>query len=287
MAGIFAGAVLLSGCREVLEMPVGAPKEAEGEQLAADQGKHYEITNLDYATSEAEAWEIDLNGLEEGAGEFYEYDGRQLTLGHAGNYVITGRMNNGNIVVNVFEDETVHLILDDVEIKSFEGPAVYIEKAAKAVITAKEGTESVLSDSSMHEGEQRACIFSNCDLTINGGGMLSVYGYHGDAVRSKDQLKLVNTNLYVKAKDQGLRGNDGVILMDSSTEAECEGIGVFSNSSKDMVIVQGGSLKVIAGKNAIAASRYVSIQDCQIDLYSVLETVWCEGVREFDEEQIK
>lgn len=287
MFSIFISAVMLSGCGRILEMPVGAPREAEEAQAAANSAGQYEVTNFDYSTSEAEAREIDLSDLEEGPGENYVYDSGQLTIDHAGNYKLTGKMNGGNIVIHVFEDEVVHLILDDVEIKSFEGPAIYVENAAKAVITAKEGTENVLSDSSMHEREQGACIFSNCDLTLNGSGMLSVYGYHGDAVRTKDQLKIVNANLYVKAKDEGLRGNDGVIMQGSSTEVECEGIGVFSGSNKDMVVVQGSILKVIAGKNAISANRCVSIHDSQTDLYSVLETVWCEGIREFDEEQIK
>lgn len=287
MLSIFMSVVMLSGCGRILEMPVGAFMEAKEDQTVANDVGQYEVTNFDCSTSETEAQEINLSDLEEGAGGNYIYDSGQLTINHAGNYKLTGKMNGGNIVIRVFEDEVVHLILDDVEIKSFEGPAIYVENAAKAVITAKEGTENVLSDSSMHERELEACIFSNCDLTFNGNGMLAVYGYHGDAVRTKDQLKIVNAKLYVKAKGEGLRGNDGVIMLDSSTEVECEGIGVFSSSNKDMVIVQGGVLKVIAGKNAIAANRCVSIQDSQTDLYSVLETVQCEGIREFDEEQIK
>ena len=153
-------------------MPVGGSMEAEQEQTAANGVRQYEVTNFDCSTSDAEAQEINLSDLEEGAGENYVYDSGRLTIVHAGNYKLTGKMNGGNIVIRVCEDEVVHLILDDVEIKSFEGPAIYVENAAKAVITAKEGTENVLSDNSMYERELEACIFSNCDLTLNGNGML-------------------------------------------------------------------------------------------------------------------
>lgn len=287
MIGLWLGLIWLSGCGQVLEMPVGVPGETGAEASGKSAVGEYEITAKDRDTQAGEAAEIDLSSLETGGGEGYEYDGRQLTIREEGAYVITGKMNYGSIVISLYEDETVHLILDNAELTSLQGPAIYVEKAAKAIITAKEGTENVLSDGVTNGKEQKACVFSNCDLTLNGNGRLSVYGYHADAVRSKDQLKIVDANFYAKAKENGIRGNDGVILIDSSTEVECEGTGIFANSDKDMVVVKGGSLKVIAGENAVSASQYVSIVEAQTDLYSVFKTVQCQGIQEFDEEMIK
>lgn len=285
--GLLLGLIWLSGCGQILEMPVGVPKKSEQEMSVQNRVGEYEITANDRDTVGKEVWEIDLNSLKAGQGENYHYDGRQLIIDTEGTYAIRGKMKHGNIVICAYEDEIVHLILDDVELTSDEGPAIYAEKAAKVIITAKEGTENILSDGLKNGKEQKACVFSNCDLTFNGSGRLSVYGYHADAIRSKDRLKIVNSSIYVKAKESGIRGNDGVILINSETEVECEGIGVLANSEKDMVIVQGGSLKVIAGKNAISSTKYVSITESQVDLYSILETIQCEGIREFDEEIIK
>lgn len=287
MIGLWLGMIWLSGCAQVLEMPVGIPDETSQEAVVKGAVGEYEITAYDRETQGAETVEIDLDSLEAGAKEGYGYDGRQLTINAEGTYAVKGKMNHGNIVIHVYEDEMVHLILDGVELTSVQGPAIYVEKAAKVVITAREGTENVLSDGVTNGKEQKACVFSNCDLTLNGRGRLSVFGYHADAVRSKDQLKIVEANFYAKAKENGIRGNDGVILIDSDTEVDCEGTGIFASSDKDMVVVEGGSLKVIAGKNAVFASQCVSITEAQTDLYSVLETVQCEGVREFDEEMIK
>ena len=78
-----------------------------------------------------------------------------------------------------------------------------------------------------------------------------------------------------------------MIILNSAVDIECEGSGIVANSPKDMAVVQGGSCKVIAGENAVAANRYVAFSDCQTDLYSVLETVRCNGIRNFDEEFIK
>lgn len=278
--------ILLSGCQEVLEVSVGTVETVKGNRTAPGSKSRYEITDNDYNTLEAEAVEIDLNSLneDEGMEGVYTYADGMLTICTAGNYIISGKMADGSLCVRVFDDEIVHLFLNNVEIKSDKSAAVYVENAAKVIITAREGTENILSIRATQEGTQKACIFSNSDLTVNGGGSIYVYGYYTDGVRSKDQLKIVNTNLYVKAQKDGIRGNDGVIIYDSMIEVECEGTGVISKSDKDMVVLQGGSCKVIAGKNAISANQYISIHDSQLDLYSVWEKIKCDGIREFDEE---
>lgn len=274
--------LILSGCREILDMPVGRGNEESGRAESKNVRGQFEMTNYDYETSDAGALEIDLAYPDENAGDSYTYDGRRLAISKAGVYLLKGKLAQGKIVVNVCEDEMVHLILDGVEIKSVQGAALYVENAAKVVLTLKEGTENTLSDGPEYDEEVKACIFSNSDLTINGSGFLAVYGYHADAIRSKDQLKLVDTRLYVKSKKNGIRGNDGVIIYDSEVEAECEKTGILSANAADMVVIQGGSCKVVAGENAVAANRYVSISDCLTDFYAVLETVRCDGVLEID-----
>jgi len=281
---ILAGASMLSGCGGMLDMPVGVTGESRQEASVSKEHGQYEITNYDYDTSENDAMEINLEQLSETENDAYTYDGRQLVIHAAGDYRITGKLKGGKLIVCVCEDEIVHLILDGVEIEAPDGAALFIEKAAKVVLTLKEGTENVLCDGPAHAEGEKACIFSNTDLTINGDGFLSVYGHYADAVRSKDKIRIVNTGLYVKAKGDGVRGNDGVLIIDSAVEAECEGTGILSESDKDMVVVKGGNCKVIAGENAVSARQYVSISGCQTDLYSVLETIRCDGIVEIEEE---
>lgn len=274
---------LTSGCREIIEVSVGTVEEADIKNSELSSIHQYEITHNDYSTEETDAIIIDLNNLSEGMEGIYTYDGQYLTICRAGEYIIRGNTNNGNINIEVFDDEIVHLFLDNVDIQSDKGAVIRVESAAKVIITAKAGTDNILSEKSKTGGKQKACIFSNSDLTINGSGNLYVYGYYADGVRSKDLLRIVNTNLYVKTKEDGIRGNDGIILYNSITDVECEGTGILSNSDKDKVILQGGSCKVIAGKNAIAANCYIAVHDSQLDLYSILEKVKCSGILEIDE----
>ncbi len=199
----------------------------------------------------------------------YERTEEGILITSPGTYVLSGALEKGGVTVDVYEDEVVHLILDGVQIRADAGPAIYIAEAEKAVITAKEGTYNVLSDSahrregadacifseadltlngpaiyiaeaekavitakegtynvlsdSAHRREGAdACIFSEADLTLNGSGRLAVFGFHEHGIRSRDVVKAVGSPVYVKAKGDGIRGNNGVILYGSDVEVECE-----------------------------------------------------------------
>ena len=282
-AGIILISALISGCGEFLDMSVSAGGTEKDETDAAKGFGQYEITDRDRDTMESGALEINLDEPEDDRTDIYSYESGEITIRSGGKYLIKGKLDNGSLIIHVFEDEMVHLILDNAEINAVNGAAIYVEQAAKVILTAKEGTINILSDGMKYKETQKACLFSNSDLTINGSGSLAVYAYYADGVRSKDQVKAVNANLYVKAKGDGIRGNDGVILSGSATEVECEGTGIRSVSERDMVVMQGGSCKVIAGKNAVDANRYVSVRDCQTDLYSVWESIKCDGIRDIEE----
>ena len=267
-------AVFLGGCGELWSEPVGtvaAVTAAENGDGAAE----YEITEMDFRTEAAEAVRIELSGEENGSG--YERTEEGILITSPGTYVLSGALEKGGVTVDVYEDEVVHLILDGVQIRADAGPAIYIAEAEKAVITAKEGTYKVLSDSAHRREGADACIFSEADLTLNGSGRLAVFGFHEHGIRSRDVVKTVGSPVYVKAKGDGIRGNNGVILYGSDVEVECEGNGIRSEDARDMVVLEGGICKVIAGKYAIKADRHVEANGCMTDLYAVLGEVDCSG----------
>lgn len=285
---LFLNMILLSGCGRLLNASVGTPvKEQETESLG--ESISCEITDADRRTESADETEICLDQLTEGRQEagLYTYEAGCLTICKGGDYLISGKSDDCNLVIQSYDDEIVHLILDGVELHAKEGPVLYGRQAGKIIVTLRENTENVIYDSPEYASDAEACIFSNCDLTINGSGRLNVYGYYHDAVRSKDRIRIIEADLYIRAKNNGIRGNDGVIIEDSNVEAECEGTGIRTNSDRGYVMVQGGALKLTAGENAIYADSYVSIKDCQEDLYSVREEIRCSGAIDIDEDSMK
>ncbi len=270
---LLINAMVLAGCGQLLNASVGM-KNMQEETTLQEEMRLYEITDADTDVTIDNAKEIYMN----------EIDETTLIISEGGDYILSGRNDNCNILINAYEDENVHLFLRNTELAAESGPVIYVEKAGKVIVTLLEGTINTISDSPEYMTEAEACIFSNSDLTINGKGMLSVYGYYHDAIRSKDRLKVVETSLSVKAKNNALRGNDGVVMQDSMLEIESEGTGILANNAQSYVVLQGGKCKVISGENAIAADSYVLIQDCEYDLYSVLETAKCSGIKKIEEE---
>ncbi|MBO5336340.1 MAG: carbohydrate-binding domain-containing protein [Lachnospiraceae bacterium] len=208
-----------------------------------------------------------------------------------GAYLLKGSYD-GQVQINA-EDEKVHLILENVEINSPNGPAIYVKSAAKVILTVPEDSSSILKDSPYYDRypDAKACVHSNSDLTINGSGSLQVYGYYKDAVRTKDVLKVLDTGLMVQAKGDGLRGNDGVAFQGRSLDIQCEGTGIYTEKedkeNKGFVDMAAGNIQIIAGEYGINASENIYLHACEADIYGILENLTCKGQQLVEEGCLK
>lgn len=260
------------GCGQIWNEAIGTRENSVNEK--ADLNKTlYEITETDMKITGDSPVAVRLEELPDG----------YLQIAEPGVYLITGKLTDGKIVIDAHDDEIVHLILNGVELYSEEGPAIYVKKAAKVVITLVEGTENVIGDSVNYSEGNEACIFSNVNLTFNGTGALYVYGYFHDAIRTKDCLKILETNIYTQSKNNGIRANDGVAIENSTVDIQSEGIGIKTDSDKDFVVIKGGECKIIAGENAIVSDHYIMIENCKTDFYAVKETIRCNGEKHINE----
>lgn len=267
-----AAGLLLAGCghQEVVAMPK--------EEAVMDYAGIYTITEADRNVSIETAMELIP---EQSVWEIKE----------GGDYLLKDSYN-GQIQIDA-GDERVHLILDNVEINSPNGPAIYVKSAAKVIITIPEESGSILKDSPYYDEypDAKACVYSNSDLTINGSGSLQIYGYYKDAVRTKDMLKVVNTGLKVQAKGDGLRGNDGVVFQGKSLDIQCEGTGIYTEKenkeNKGFVDMAAGTIQVIAGEYGIDASENIYLHDCEADIYGIQGNLTCKGAQFVEEGCLK
>ena len=136
----------------------------------------------------------------------------KITVSAAGNYVISGKTSNGQIVVDT--EGTVRLILKGAEINCSDSAAIYVKNAKKTIVSLEEGTENIISDGSKYtledanSDEPSAAIFSKDDLVINGRGKLIVKANYNDGITSKDDLKITGGNIEITAVDDGIVGKD-------------------------------------------------------------------------------
>ncbi len=276
--------MFISGCSQIWNASIGGETLEELQQRDYEDLIQYEITDIDrnikckdYVLVNISQPMMDYENAED-----CTLESENIIIYRGGNYVVYGKTDECRLIVNTYDDEIVHLFLTDVEWKTEGGPVIYVEQAGKVIITLVAGTENIIFDDAGHSSDIQACIFSNSDLTINGNGKLSVYGYYHDAVRSKNRVKVIDANLYIKSQNDGIRGNDGVIFENSTIQIESKGIGIKTKSEKGYVVISGGICKIIAGENAIRADNYVGIYGCDYTFSSIYEAVQCNGKKELE-----
>lgn len=257
-------AVLAAGCSAA---GPGGGQEEESRAAAKGGAEGYEpvfsATKADISAEEADAVLIDL-------GEQTD----ECRIEEGGAYLLTGELK-GTVRIDA-EEQIVHLILDNVSISSGTGPAILVSSAGKVVLTLKEGTVNQLRDSGKYPAaaEENACIYSMCDLTVNGTGSLEVNGYYKDGIHSRDVVKILGGQIAIHAKRDGIRGNDGFMMQAGRLDIQSEGAGLHTTKSgregKGAVEISGGAVSVIAGEYAVSAAAEFWARDCSITLKGIL-----------------
>ncbi|MCM3441856.1 carbohydrate-binding domain-containing protein [Metabacillus halosaccharovorans] len=216
---------------------------------------------------------IELNGTEAtfDSSAAVLFDNNVLTIKTGGTYVLSGQMDNGQIVVDAEDKNTVKLILNGVDIQSSTSSAIYVMNSEKTTISLVEGTENTVSDAEQYvyedssEDEPNAAIFSKDDLTINGTGTLIVHGNYNNGIASKDKLKITGGTINVHAVDDGIMGRDLVAVKEGTIKIEAGGDGIKStndeDTSKGTVALEGGTYDITSGNDAIQSIASLWITD--------------------------
>lgn len=265
--------ILLTGC--YADTSSSAPLQGNVDAVAK-----IALSTADQETNCVEQNVIDLNQLEE-----------ICRITQPGCYLLSGELD-GTIQIDA-EDQLIHLVLNGVVVESSQGPAVEVLSAGKVFVTLQDGSENFLLDAATYPkaSDANACLSSSCDMTINGTGSLHVYGYYKDAIHSKDVLKILGGNLFVQAKRNGLRGNDGVVIRCESLDVQSEKNGIqstkFGEGAKGNVEIYDSNCSVIGGEYAISCASDLYIADSSIYTLGVLADIKVDGTSTIEEGNLR
>ena len=230
----------------------------------------YKKKDLKTTYNENKATAIVLNGDSATiTGTGAEVDGLTIRINTKGNYLISGTLNDGQIVVNVGDDDDVRLILNGVDIKCSNSSCIYVINADKCIITTTAGSVNNLTDGNKYtyakpdKEEPNAAIFTDCDLSINGEGTLNVTGNFGHAIRAKADLKITSGTIKVSAADKGFKAKKTFSILDGNVTINAKKDGIDAGS---VINIDGGSLTVTAGDDAVQSDEQIIVNDGTVDL---------------------
>ena len=210
------------------------------------------------------------------------------TIKQPGVFTVTGGMNGGQIVVDVdktvYPDGVVELDLSGMSLTNTADSPIYVASIGdEVVIVSKNGTENTITDGTGYTNadSDTGAIYSKDDLKFKGKGTLTVNGKAGDAIVSKDDIKIYNGNLIVNAADDGIRGKDSVTIGNTSSDGtEVD----YSNLSVKVTTDAGDGIKATATDGTTTAKQcgIVTINCGTVNIDSYADGIQAEQFFEMD-----
>jgi hypothetical protein len=269
-------ALTLTGCSGVAGTGVTVLPESTGQSPAASAAAAAFTASYAYSDDDMNAeWDKEQAASVMFGGDSAEVTGSgaafadgTLTIGQAGTYALTGTLSDGQVLIDAGKDDTVRLVLNGVFLNNSSGPAIYAPQSEKVVLILEDGTENTVTDGASYTAandgnEPDAAIFVQDDLSVTGGGTLTVTGNHAHGIRAQDILTVTGGTLNITAAGDALRGRDGVAIKDGSFVLNAGGDGIQSNNADDdtqgFVVIDGGVYSIKPANDGIQAESSLTV----------------------------
>ena len=185
-------------------------------------------------------------------------------MGAVGEYRISGTLSEGQIIVDTGEDAMeVTLILEGVSVTNPQGPALWVKQAKKVTLRLADGSENLLvsgteADLAAYDDTRSgAALYAEDDLSVEGGGSLTIRGYLNNGVTCKDDVKIKGGTLDVLGANNGVRASESVTVSGGALRIVSGNDGLKTSSAekagKGFIEISGGSLSISSGGDAVAA----------------------------------
>lgn len=228
----------------------------------------------------------------------YVKENNVYTISVAGDYILSGTLEEGQIIVNVGEEDKVSLILNGVNMTNSTDSIIKALCADRLSVKVVHGTTNVLTDKrsvKTVENEEigEGVINAKCDLTLTDYGdsssqaILNVTGSYNNGVHTSKDLTLKKLDLTVKAPNNAIKGNNSITVSSGNiTAISTCGDGLKSKDSgltskgkqKGNITISGGVVKIYASCDGIDASYNAEITGGDVKIYTNEYSEYTEGV---------
>ncbi len=229
----------------------------------------------------------DSFSLVDGNGNSISGNNGVYSITSGGSYYASGKLEEGQIYVNVSDNIDVELELDGVSISNSSVSPIYVLNCNNFTLTVKKDYSNYIYDnrttdysSNTDETIGRSAIYVyNGDLKVNGKGELFVYSDYNSGIHGKDNVIVKNATIVINAMNNGIKGNDKVVIEEEPTISIVAGNNGIVTTNSDAgnstqhgyIYILGGNLTINSYGDGIDAA-YAAIIENGIDDNSVTHT---------------
>ena len=207
---------------------------------------------------------------------------KSITIYCAGNYQLTGKSSDNQVIVNAGSTDKVYLYLNELQLASATDAPIYVQNAEKAFLMLVDGTKNTLEDAATRTQSYakangsadttNATVYAKDDLTIKGSGDLTVTGNYNNGIQCSNDLRIRDLpGITVKAKNHAIKGKGSVTIEGGYFNLTAtNGDGIKSDEGEDentitenkgIVVITGGEFEINAGDDGIQSFNYIFIAD--------------------------
>lgn len=186
-------------------------------------------------------------------------EGSVITITDEGIYHISGKLNDGQIIID--SQGKVQLVLDNADISCSYSSPVYTVNSDKTFITLAENSENTLTDGTAYvysdetANEPDAVIFSHDSLTVNGSGVLNINANYNEGITSKDDIVITGGTININSVGNSIKGKNYVAVCNAEINIDSAADGIKSTnieeSSLGFVYVQSGTFNIVSAEDGI------------------------------------
>lgn len=203
-------------------------------------------------------------------------DGSTITITEEGVYVVSGTLEDGQIIVDASDSDKVQIVLDGVHINCETNAAIYVREADKVFITLAENSSNTLGGGNEYtqidDNTVDGVIFSKSDLVCNGTGSLTIEADYKHGIVSKDDLVITGGTYKITAADNGITAKDQIKILNGSFDIDAANSAVKAKNTDDAelgnIYIAGGIFTIEAEQDGFHATGSIVVDDGTITVNS-------------------
>lgn len=261
MPVIVAGTIGLAG--------VAVQAEENNELLQTSE------TAVEIDIDDANAVNITMSGKEiKSDSDKVSISGSTITITQAGNYILSGSLENGSVIVNAGKEDKVQISLNGVSINSDTFAPIYVAQAGEVSVTLEEGTDNLLVNGGTFEqvddNKVDAVIFSKDAIVMEGSGSLTIQSPAAHGIVVKDEMTIKSGTYEITTSDTAISAKDSITVADGTFKLTSDADGFHAENDKDDTVgnicISGGTFNINVGDDGIHANTLLEIDGGTFDI---------------------